>query len=106
MNWQMTRPGKVTFKKDEAFCFFTMIEHHGLEDVQPRLKNINDDEELKKDYELWGSSRAEFIDKLKAQDPDTVKSGWQRHYMRGETPSGETAKTDHITKRRLKKPIR
>jgi len=106
MNWQMTRPGKVTFEKDEAFCFFTMIEHHAMEDIQPRLKNLEDNRDLKKDYELWGTSRAEFIEKLNAQDPETVKSGWQRHYMRGETPSGETAQTDHVTKRRLKKPIR
>ncbi len=104
MNWKMTRPGKVTFKKGESFCFFTLIEHHKLESVQPRLRHISSDAELQEDYRQWNISRSEFIKKLNAKDPDTVATGWQRHYMRGEPPSGANISAEHKTKRRLKAP--
>ncbi|MGB2389186.1 MAG: DUF6065 family protein, partial [Henriciella sp.] len=44
-----------------------------------------------------------FNDKLVAGDPESRKAGWQRHYMRGETTTGDAAEA-HQTKRRLKPP--
>lgn len=105
MNWQMTRPGKVRFEKDEPFCFFTLVEHHKLEDIQPELHMLDDNSELKADFEAWRDSRAEFSSRLANLDPDAVRDGWQRHYMRGKTAAGERTETDHKTKRQLKAPI-
>ena len=75
-----------------------------LEQVQPKIKRLDDNLELKKDYEAWRDSRATFNDKLKKLDPKATKQGWQRHYMKGETVTGGSSE-DHRTKRRLKKPI-
>ena len=106
MNWKMTRPGKVVFKKGESFCFFTLNQHHKLEEITPKIRNIDSDPALKKDYELWTSSRTDFLKNLADKDPETMKEGWQRHYMQGKSPDGEDGSDDHTTKRRLKFPKR
>ena len=104
MNWQMTRPGKVSFKKGECFCFFTLTEHNKLEGIVPKIRNIDTEPELKKDFEYWQTSRGSFIEKLQSGNKEAVAQGWQRHYMKGETASGDTITDDHKTRRRLKLP--
>jgi len=104
MNWKMTRPGRVRFRKGEPFCFLTLTEHHQLEGVTPKLRRLDDDPELLADYKAWQTSREGFLNKLAQNDPDVVKQGWQRNYMKGEKPTGEVAPENHITKRRLKAP--
>lgn len=104
MNWQMTRKGKVSFKKGEPFCFFTLSEHIRLEQVAPKIKRLSSDVKLQHDYNNWTKSRSEFNAKLHAGDKEAVKSGWQRHYMRGEKSDGEVGSTEHLTKRRFKNP--
>ncbi|MEO1708540.1 MAG: DUF6065 family protein [Pseudomonadota bacterium] len=103
MNWQMTRPGEVTFEKGEPFCFIMPIEHHKIEDIEPERKVLRSNPELMKDYENWAGSRGSFIAKLESMDEDAIKAGWQRHYMRGQTQDGEKV-TLHKTKRKLKPP--
>ncbi len=104
MNWQMTRKGKVSFEKDEPFCFVTLSEHRRLESVQPKIKSLKQDKALSADYKAWNESRSDFILRLKAGETAAVSDGWQRHYMKGEKPSGASAQAEHNTKRRLKKP--
>ena len=104
MNWQFTRPGKVVFRKGEAFCFFTMVEPAKLEAVQPEIKSLSSNEELAEDYKVWSHSRGDFIKRLNEREGDAVKEGWQRHYMTGKTPRGGEAPDKHVTKRRLKMP--
>ena len=103
MNWQMTAPGTVRFEKDEPFCFITLLEHGRLEQVEPQLRRLDDNAELKQDYEAWRDSRADFNSRLAKGDDAARKQRWQRHYMRGETHSGETA-DEHRSRRRLKAP--
>lgn len=103
MNWQMTRPGEVIFKKGEPFCFIVPIEHHKLEQIEPERKALRTNPQLMEDYHAWSNSRGSFLEKLQAQDEETVKAGWQRHYMRGETQEGDKIDS-HKTKRRLKPP--
>lgn len=104
MNWQMMRPGEVIFRKDEPFCFVTLMEHKKLEEVQPTLRYIFDDKELKGEYDAWVESRNTFNEKLSQNDKGALKEGWQRHYMRGKKVSGGDADA-HQTKRRLKDPV-
>ena len=105
MNWQFTRPGKVSFAKNEPFGFVTLMEHNRLETVEPRLKRMEDDPQLAKDYHDWQHSREQFIADITARRPEAVAEGWQRNYMRGEKPGGEKGSDSHVTKRRLK-PLR
>jgi len=104
MNWQMTRPGTVRFEKGEPFCFITLSEHHRLETVEPKIKSFDSNKVLKRDYENWNKSRESFNKKLALLDPEIVSEGWQRHYMKGQAPSGSINADDHLTKRRLKAP--
>jgi hypothetical protein len=105
MNWQMTRKGKVRFEKDEPFCFITLSEHRRQEAVQPKIKAMAQDAKLTADYKLWTDSRSDFIARLAANEDSAVSDGWQRHYMKGQTPTGGAIEAEHNTKRRLKKPL-
>ena len=60
---------------------------------------------LSADYKLWNESRNDFIMRLAARESSAVSDGWQRHYMKGEKPSGARVDAEHNTKRRLKKPV-
>tara|TARA_B100001179_G_scaffold163060_1_gene119699 strand:- start:614 stop:1360 length:747 start_codon:yes stop_codon:yes gene_type:complete len=104
MNWQMTRPGKVRFEKDEPFCFITLVEHDKLETVQPQLRMLDDDEKLKEEFEAWKVSRTDFNRRLEDQEAEAMRTRWQRHYMRGESATGSAADA-HKTKRRLPHPV-
>ena len=101
MNWQMTRPGEVIFRKGEPFCFIVPIEHKKLEDIEPERMLLSTNPELEHDFRAWADSRGEFNKKLYAGDAETLKAGWQRHYMKGQTPTGDSIDS-HQTKRRLK----
>ncbi len=105
MNWQMTEPGIVKFERDEPFCFFTLVEHHRLEDVQPELHMLDDNPELKADYEAWRDSRADFNQRLSKLDEGAMRAGWQRHYMRGNNVNTGEKEESHKTKRQLKTPL-
>ena len=103
MNWQMTRKGSVVFEKGEPFAFITLMEHKKLEEIQPERKLLRSNEELVKEYNAWTESRTDFNKRLGAGEESAMKERWQRHYMRGEKPTGDKADA-HQTKRRLKAP--
>jgi len=105
MNWRLTRPGVVHFDKDEPFCFITLMEHKKLDEVTPEFKSLAEDPELMARFQAWSKNRDDFNKRLRELDPETVKSGWQKHYFRGEMPNnmGE-APPEHMNRRRLKAP--
>jgi hypothetical protein len=104
MNWRFTRPGMISFKKGEPFCFIFPIPHEKMDEIQPIVKSIHDDPELKRQYDAWGASRSNFLTRLSDNDAEAVKNGWQRDYFRGRTPEGHVAPDGHINRRRLKAP--
>jgi hypothetical protein len=103
MNWRFTRPGTVRFTAGEAFCFITPVPHAVYDAIEPRLASLDADPELKAAYEGWSQSRGNFNAKLAAREPDTVKQGWQRHYVKGAAPQGGAAGF-HLSRRKLKPP--
>jgi len=102
MNWIFTRPGRVSFKKGEPFCFITLTEHRKLEAVQPVIRSIDSDPVFKGQFDAWNRQRGEFNRRLARRDPETVKEAWQRYYFKGELPddTGPAPET-HVNKRRL-----
>lgn len=106
MNWIFTRPGRVRWKRDEPFCFITMMEHRRMEQVQPLIRSLDRDPVLMGQYEVWNRERTNFNQRLNRGDPATLKEKWQRYYFKGELPPeapGE-APAEHVNKRRLKTP--
>lgn len=106
MNWRFTRPGTVRFEAGEAFCFITLTPHGALDAVTPRLRALDSDPELAGAYQSWSESRATFNARLASGDAEAQAQGWQKHYVRGEGPGGEGASGYHLSKRRLKAPVR
>ncbi len=108
MNWLMTRPGSVSFKKGEPFCFIQVVQHKAQDDIQPVIKALESDLDLKHQFDAWAKTRNEFNESLGRRDPDAVKEAWQKFYFKGEKPdkSGQTIEKidDHVNKRRLKVP--
>ena len=81
------------------------MEHRRLDEVEPHIRQITSNPELHADSKAWHESRQDFINRLEERDETTIQQGWQRHYMKGEAPSGVTGE-DHLTRRRLKPPRR
>jgi hypothetical protein len=103
MNWRFVRTGRVRFSKDEPICFLTLAPHGLLDQVEPRLRKLDDDPKFAAAARAWAASRDDFKAKFAAQDPETVAEGWQRHYVRGEGAT-EGGVEFHITRRKLKPP--
>lgn len=104
MNWRFTHPGMVRFEKDEPFAFLAIVPHAILDEVQPRLRHLNDEPGLRESYDSWCRSRADFNNRIAARDADAMTEGWQRHYLKGEDVSGKIEPIFHIAKRKLRAP--
>lgn len=104
MNWLFTRPGTVVFEKGTPLAFVTPVEHRRLDDMQPTVQPLSANPELEAEYAAWAESRKTFNRDLRKHDPEAVKQGWQRNYMRGRKLDGTPAPA-HITKRKLKRPV-
>ncbi len=107
MNWQFTRPGRVTFERDEPFCFLTLLAYRALEEVQPEIVPIGSDSQLSAQHQAWRTARLGFIDRLAKNEAETVRQGWQKFYVRGDgNPSGTAPSATHTSKVKLAEPIR
>lgn len=107
MNWQLTRPGRVTFEPDEPFCFLTLTAYRALEEVRPEIVPIAADPQLAAQFQAWRTARLDFIDRLKTNEPEAARQGWQKYYVRGnENPSGAVPSATHTTKVKLAEPVR
>jgi hypothetical protein len=103
MNWHFTRPGKIRFEKGEPFAFITLVQDRALDAVQPVMKRLDANSELRDQYDAWLRQRSDFNTRLAKGDPGAAREAWQRFYFKGELPE-ETgpAPKDHVNKRRLK----
>ena len=105
MNWLVTRPGKVRFEKGEPFCFITLIQDKVVSEVQPVIRRMDSNPDLRNQYDTWEKHRVEFNRRIFRQEPEATKAAWQRYYFKGEYPEEVApARDDHVNKRRLKEP--
>lgn len=92
MNWKLTRPGyPVKFEQGEPICMVVPVARGLAESLQPLQTSIDNEPELNREYQDWQSSRRQFNLDLMFQEPQAVKLGWQRDYLKGLTPSGAPA---------------
>jgi len=104
MNWQLTRPGTVRFEAGEPFCRVFPVRAGLFEGVEPELLALDQDPDLKAQYQLWRAKREEFMERYRGRDPATIKQGWQRFYFQGKYADGTEAEVDHISKLRVAEP--
>jgi len=103
MNWKFTRAGQmVRFEKEEPFCHVFPIKRGELEQIEPELRTLESNPELKAQFEEWTASRAKFIVDSKQHGSEAKKQKWQKHYYRGTNLAGDPASGgDHRTRVRL-----
>jgi Family of unknown function (DUF6065) len=107
MNWKFTEPCTVHFEKDEPFCFITLTPSVAIEQVQPVIRRLDEDDALNREYKNWNSERTKFNAALRAGDPLALEQKWQKNYLTGKSPTGRSvADEDHRVKRSLKAPQR
>src|SRR5262245_6713634 len=104
MNWRFTRPGCVTFEKDEPLGFITPIEYRALETIEPEIVSIMQEPALHESYRTWSEARQDLNKRLSANEPEAVKQGWQKWYPRGETPDNAPVSALHVSKLKLAEP--
>ena len=105
MNWQMTRPGKVRFDKDETFVMLFPVAAGGVIDTEPEIRNLDDDPALREQMMTWKARRDAFMGRFRARDPATLKEAWQRYYFLGKMPDGSEPDSNHVSKLRVATPV-
>ena len=104
MNWKFTRPKTVIrFEKGEPFCHVFPARRGELERIEPEFRPIEENPQLKAEFDAWTASRANFLEGLRTPGSEAANAKWQKHYYRGQNLDGsEIAGDDHRTRIRLK----
>lgn len=102
MNWRFTRPGQaVRFEAGEPFCLIFPLQRGLAESVKPRIADIAEDPELKRQFETWSASRDAFQARMASDPPAAPADKWQKFYYRGVDAEGAPGPADHRSKLRL-----
>jgi hypothetical protein len=103
MNWRFTRPGQwISFEEGEPIAFIFPLPRAYLDEVEPRIAPMAQEEGLTERFEGWSQSRNAFQAKVAANPPTAPADKWQKSYYRGLDPDDTPAAPDHQMKPRLK----
>ncbi len=101
MNWKFTRKlTPVAFERDEPFCMIFPLARGLVERVEPEIRALDADPEVREAYLAWADGRRHFNEELRLPGSEAQSRKWQKDYLRGTTPFGE-APPDHRTRLRL-----
>jgi hypothetical protein len=90
VNWKFTRANTwVNFEQDEPICMIVPQRLDLLEGAQPRIVELDKSPELLQKYALWHESCCKFNERLRKNEPEAIRLGWQRFYFRGSAPHAE-----------------
>jgi hypothetical protein len=103
MNWKLTRPNHpVRFEENEPFAHIFPINRKAIEEVEPGFAPIDDDPELKAQFQEWSRSRDAFHERMRSNPPANPSDKWQKFYYRGQRPDGQCPIPDHQSKLRVR----
>jgi hypothetical protein len=103
MNWKLTRPNHpVRFEENEPFAHFFPINRKAIEEVEPTFAAIDDEPELKRQFQEWSRSRDAFHERMRTSPPENPSDKWQKLYYRGQNPDGQCPVSDHQSKLRVR----
>ena len=98
MNWKLHKAGEpVHFARGEPVAMVIPFPMGLAEELTPEILPIEDDPELKADYERFVHSR---WDAIKANNKGKVDS-WQKHYMKGQRLDGSEGSDEHRSRYHL-----
>ena len=72
-----------------------------LESFNTKIRRIEAEPDLRKRYEAWHQSRAQFLTELRVPGSPAAAQGWEKDYFRGTAPDGQRA-PEHQTKLKLR----
>ena len=104
MNWIFTRAGtQVSFAQGEPFCHVFPVRRGELEAIEPQQRMLSEEPDLKRQFDGWTQSRAQFNTDLKRPDSEASAERWQKHYYHGfDATAQQTPIEDHRTRLRLR----
>lgn len=98
MNWKITkRNSPIWFKKGDPICHLVPFPLDLLESMEPQFKSIDENPELKADFEAFAQQRWNQIQSNAESGGDM----WMKDYMKGHLPDG-TPVNQHRTNFKLK----
>jgi hypothetical protein len=100
MNWKFTRANHtVRFERGEPYCFVFPIQHALVQRFEPKLRRLEDDEELARQYRI-GVGRRHMPHVLAAnrrgEESRVKRLITQEWYKRGLLPDGKTSGGPHM----------
>lgn len=99
MNWQFTAPGEVFFRRGEPIARILPYPQFFLDQFAGELHpKAAMEPRTQEEYAAWDAARSDFIKRLDAKEPEAVKMGWMRHYMRGVRFKSGEGSTTHQTR--------
>jgi hypothetical protein len=100
MNWRFTRPwSAIRFQKGEPFCHIMPVRRGEIEAVEPELRVLSENPELKRQHDEWMAKRNSFNADLKKPGSEAQAEKWQKLYHRGVQLDGVTpGAADHHTR--------
>ena len=103
MNWRFTRPNHwVRFEENEPIAFIFPVERGRVEQFEPRFELLDNDPELKRQFEKWSASRDAFQKWVQQTNPTAPADKWQKLYYRGLDAEGRPGAADHQAKLRVR----
>lgn len=82
MNWRFTRVCTIEFVVGEPICQFFPIRRDAIGTFTAQIRMLKSSPRFRRKFLAWAASRNAFIRRLKKNDRDAVKQGWQKHYMK------------------------
>ena len=104
MNWLFTRATTpVRFEAGEPYCHIFPVRRGELESIEPELRVLSENPDLKSQHGDWTAKRNQFNRDLKQPGSQAQAEKWQKLYYRGVGPDGERIVVeDHRTRVKLK----
>jgi len=101
MNWKFTRKSApVAFERDEPFCMIFPLQRGAIEQIEPEIRPLAADPDVREAYEAWAESRQAFNEGLKVKGSKAEVEKWQKDYFRGTGRFGATP-ANHRTRLRV-----
>lgn len=91
MNWKITGRNKsVWFRPGDIVCTLTPMSVAAMESLTPRIGDLNEEPELKKQFTEFEKSRGKILEENKQRfmNREEDPHRWQLNYMRGKNPFG------------------
>lgn len=83
MNHRLTKPVTVTFEKDEPICRIIPVARNFLQEFEAQIVEHDDTPaEIRHEHRTWNERRREFLEKLKHEDSDAARAGWEKTYFK------------------------